>query len=309
MIRSIKNRFKALAGSVFQCGQYFGWDILPRHFYSEIPDLRKLRKTTSWKLPYSMICVRGLGIDSQSAFVRSLIPPDRRKSLAEAGIHRSASKNNGEEGFGPIEAECLHAFVETQKPARIVQIGCGVSTAICIAAAEAAKYKPDILCIEPYPNGFLKSASERGSIRMIPKGVEDLPPDEVVGGLSDGDLFFVDSSHVLGPAGEVSRIILECLPRLTAGVNVHFHDVYFPYDYPGNLLNGALFFHHESVLLHAFLCGHPRFRVLASLSHLHHAAPEILRECFLNYSPRENDHGLAKSPGHFPSSTYLLVTE
>jgi hypothetical protein len=46
LIRSLKNSSKMLLRSVFEAGQRLGVDILPRHFYSEIPDIHAL-KTSS----------------------------------------------------------------------------------------------------------------------------------------------------------------------------------------------------------------------------------------------------------------------
>lgn len=57
----------------------------------------------------------------------------------------------------------------------------------------------------------------------------------IAGQLAAGDLFFLDSTHTLGPAGQVSRIILELLPLLPAGAWVHFYDILFLYDYPRRL--------------------------------------------------------------------------
>jgi hypothetical protein len=131
--------------------------------------------------------------------------------------------------------------------------------------------------------------------------------DRVIKEIGPGDLFFVDSTHTLGPAGEVSRIVLELLPMLPAGAWVHFHDILFPYDYPRRLLKGELFFQHETALLQAFLTNNHRFSIAASLSMLHYARPNELRRYFANYHPAGNDDGLETSPGHFPSSTYLVV--
>jgi len=119
----------------------------------------------------------------------------------------------------------------------------------------------------------------------------------------------VDSSHTLGPAGEVSRIVLEMLPRLKASSWVHFHDIKFPYDYDRHILDSALFFSHESALLHAFLVYNNRFRILASLSMLHYIRPETLVKYLPNYKPARNDEGLNNDGGHFPSSIYLGVEE
>lgn len=49
MKRRIKDALKKQLAHVFHVGQRFGLDILPRHFYSEIPLLRKLRTTDHWR--------------------------------------------------------------------------------------------------------------------------------------------------------------------------------------------------------------------------------------------------------------------
>ena len=53
-------------------------------------------------------------------------------------------------------------------------------------------------------------------------------------------MLFVDATHTVKPGSEVNRIILDVLPRLDAGVFVHFHDIYFPYDYQRGLLSSEL---------------------------------------------------------------------
>jgi hypothetical protein len=200
----------------------------------------------------------------------------------------------------------LYAFVRSHRPAQILQVGCGVSTAICLAAAADAGYEVRITCIDPYPTDYLLRLERQGAITLVQERVEVLP-SSVVEPLQAGDLFFVDSTHTLGPAGEVSRIVLELLPRLRAGVWAHFHDISFPYDYDRNTLRGALVFPHESVLLHAFLAGNERFALRASLSMLHYARPEALGALFPTYQPSGNDEGLETTPGHFPSAAYLEV--
>ena len=47
----------------------------------------------------------------------------------------------------------------------------------------------------------------------------------------DRDILFIDSTHAVKPGSEVNRLILDILPRLKSGVCVHFHDIYFSYDY------------------------------------------------------------------------------
>jgi hypothetical protein len=296
---------KASLVKAFHFGQRLGVDVLPRHFYSEIPSIAKLKQSDAWRRPYSMIGVQGADLDSQAAFVKSAVTQDVARYISEHDIRSEASRENGEVGYGPIESQMLFAFVATRRPKRIVQIGCGVSTAICIAAGKFAGYKPEIICVEPYPTDFLRRVSQSGEIKLVAEPVENIGVD-FFQSLQAGDFFFVDSTHTLGPAGEVTRIITEMLPRLPKGAFVHFHDIFFPYDYSPTLLTEAMFFWHESALLHAFLCMNPSYRIAASLSMLHNQRPEELKAVFPQYNPMAMTQGIGEN-GHFPSSTYLEV--
>lgn len=306
MKRWLKNRFKESLSGIFHLGQRFGFDFLPRHFYSEIPDIAKLKRSKEWRKPYSLIGVQGADPEEQLRFARATVSPQVYQRLEKGDVHRAACEQNGAEGYGFIEASFLHAFVVSHRPPKIIQVGSGVSTAICLTAAEEAGYRPKITCVDPCPTSFLKAAADKSAIELIANPVEALEPS-FVGDLSDGDLFFVDSSHTLGPAGEVSRIILELLPRLQRGTYVHFHDIVFPYDYPADVLTNALFFPHESALLHAFLACNPKFTILVSLSMLHHLRLTEMQKLIPNYHPRTFSDGVANSDGHFPSAIFLRV--
>lgn len=306
MRRWLKAAGKRASERMFHTFQGLGLDVLPRHFYSEIPDIAKLRGSEHWRQPYSMIGVNGVDVDVQLAYVRALMTADVRARLEQGDIHAYACAENGEPGYGRVEADVLYSLIRTSRPARIVQIGCGVSTAVILAAAEEAGYAARVLAVDPFPTAYLRGLAAKGRIELLARPVEALGWEPLLA-LGPGDLFFVDSTHTLGPAGEVSRIILEMLPRLDTGVLAHFHDIYFPYDYPTDLLDGALFFSHESPLLHAFLVNNPRFEILASLAMLHHQRPVPLAGLVRSYEPRPMTHGLSAGRGHFPSSLYLRV--
>ncbi|MEM8599966.1 MAG: class I SAM-dependent methyltransferase [Bacteroidota bacterium] len=290
----------------FEQGQRLGVDVLPRHFYSEIPNIHELRTTTAWRRPFTMIGVPGAEVAPQLAFVEGCCSSTVTEQLKAAPMYEQAASHNGEEGYGPTEADFLYAYVYTHQPAQIFQIGCGASTAICQLAAAAAGYTPEIICVEPFPTPFLSQEAEAGRITLIHEKAQELDY-AVIEGLREDVFFFVDSTHTLGPSGEVSRIILEMLPRLKKGAHVHFHDINFPYDYHRKILEDRLFFWHESVLLHAFLTYNSRFKVLASLSMLHYEARDDLKRLLPNYRPALDDQGLNMSDGHFPNAIYLEV--
>jgi hypothetical protein len=306
MSLSLRTIAKSALHKVFVLGQRCGMDILPRHFYSEIPCIRTLAREQSWRLPFSMTGVNGADLASQLSKLNEICTEDVRRELAGPGIQDAAAAMNGAAGFGTVEADCLYAFVRTRRPKQIFQIGCGVSTAVCLLAARAAGYSPEIICVEPFPTEFLRTQAAVGAITLLQTPAQELDL-AFIERLGSDLLFFVDSTHTLGPAGEVTRIILEMLPRMQPNADVHFHDIRFPYDYDRRLLRKALFFQHESPLLHAFLCGNDRFEIQFCLSMLHYAAPEELKACFPRYTPAPNRDGLEAGPGHFPSSIYLRV--
>jgi len=303
--RKLKNQSKRLLRLTFEVGQRFKFDILPRHFYSEIPDIRTLRNSSQWRAPRTMQGVQG-NIDAQIAWVDKCTNP-YRAGLRGFQIHSSAVLMNGsDEGYGQIEADFLYCFIRSQRPRHIVQIGCGVSTAVCLIAANDENYTPQITCIEPYPTDFLQRESAAGRIHLIAKKVEDVGPD-CVSTLQTGDLFFVDSSHVLAPAGEVNLLILEALPRLAPGVYAHFHDIHFPYDYSPDTLTSALFFQHETALLYAFLTMNSQFEIAASLSMLFHLRHDDLVRIFPDLAPAVFDQGLLLDGGRYPYPSSIFL--
>jgi hypothetical protein len=306
--RKLRDQLKASLHGIFVRGQRFGWDVLPRHFYSAIPEIHGLENSQSWRAPFSMFGVDGADIESQLSFAGGCCLPPLPERLTGAGIYERACEQNGAPGYGLIEAEFLFCFITTKRPNKIVQVGSGVSTAVIQMAAKEAGYKPTIVCIDPFPTEYLIRAARDNLIQLIPQ-----PAQEVDIGLltylEAGDLLFVDSTHAVRPGSEVNRIILEVLPRLASGAFVHFHDIFLPYDHQYNVLD-TLFFWEESTLLHAFLIHNRRYAIAVCLSMLHHACPEKLQSLLPNYRPAFMKDGLRATgddPGHFPTAAYLFV--
>jgi predicted O-methyltransferase YrrM len=306
--RKVRNRIKALAGNVFQAGQRFGVDILPRHFYSAIPDIRELKQTSHWRGPRTMVGVRGTDTESQLAFVAACCTPECVERLRRNDVLAHAVAENGDKGYGPTEADFLYAAIRARRPSRVVQVGAGVSTAIILLAAQEGGFAIDLICVDPYPTDYLRRAHSQGRIRLIEEKAQEVPLSSLTD-LGENGMLFLDSTHTVMVGSEVNRVILEVLPRLTRGTLVHFHDIYFPYDYSPDVLQTTLFWS-ETTLLQAFLTGNERYTLQASLSMLHHAAPDRLKEYLPNYTPIPNQDGLfvPRTTGHFPSSAYLEVT-
>ncbi len=295
--------------NIFNLFQKVNLNILPKHFYCNIPDFGFLNNQENWKHAMSMEGVSGTDIQQQVNFVKQCVDSLEDKSVLEnQNIFDDAIKQQKEFGYGVVEADFLYSFINHFKPKKVIQIGCGVSTSVMLRASEAADHPINITCIEPYPSDYLKQLHSEGKIQLISELAQNVAIDELIH-LEDGDLLFVDSTHTVKVGSEVNRIILEVLPHLQKGVFVHFHDIYFPYDYQRNI-NETIFFWNESTLLHAFLINNSKFTIKASESMSHYEAKDFLRDTFPNYNPQSEEDGIPINRSkeyHFPSATFLQV--
>ena len=290
MKNKLKYTLKHILRRIFESCQKVGVNVLPRHFYSEIPNLQELKHNDYWKKPYSMVGIQGIEVAAQVQFLKECCSAKLIERMKRDNIHAYGCRVNREAGYGPTEADFLYCFIYKKKPARISQIGSGVSTAIILLASEDAGYFPEITCIDPYPTEFLIKLHQEKKINLIQKKAQLLDV-EILSNLNPNDFLFIDSTHTVKTGSEVNKIILEVLPRLSKNSWVHFHDIRFPYDYSRQILTTELFFSNETVLLQSFLIGNRKYSLKLSLSMLHYAVPQELKRSLPNYSPAGNHSG------------------
>jgi predicted O-methyltransferase YrrM len=291
-----------------------GLHLLPKHYYSPVADIPSLeRSTATWAHPSAMPGIPW-NLEEQAAALREICAP-YREEYTDPVFMKEYRGNRLGPGYGPIESLALYAAVRHYAPARIIEVGSGASTFHMLEAARknASEGRPQarLTCIEPHPSAAL--GSEAGIV-LVRSEVQRVAVDQFRT-LEDGDLLFIDSTHTVKPGSDVNFLILEVLPRLRPGVIVHFHDIYFPFDYQRDVLRSFLHWS-ESSLLRAFLINNPHVQTLFCMSALHYDAPDVLREVFPSYVRREDVNGLELPgtrpftipAGHFPSSLYLRIT-
>ena len=239
---AIKNLVKQNLRRVFELGQRAGVDVLPRHFYSQVPDVHELRQTTAWRRPRRMDSVRGHQLKQQIQFAERICQRDYVQHAIAEQVYERACADNGEPGYGPIEALFLYAFIRSARPQRIVQAGAGVSTAVILMAARDAEYRSELRCVDPFPTEYLQREAAGGHIQLVARPAQDVIAEQAAS-LRAGDLLFVNSTHTVKPGSEVNVIVLDVLRALApAGTWVHFHDITFPYDYTRRVTSEDLFF-------------------------------------------------------------------
>jgi len=171
--------------------------------------------------------------------------------------------NNG--FFIYADAFALYAMLRSRKPRRIIEIGSGFSSAVMMDTNEQFLNKSlQITFIEPYSERLQKLMRQgdhtTAAYKLIEKRIQDVPV-EVFDTLEENDIFFVDSSHVSKVGSDLNHILFNIVPRLKPGVILHFHDIFYPFEYPESWIKQGIYWN-EAYLLRAFLMYNKHYKVL-----------------------------------------------
>jgi len=199
------------------------------------------------------------------------------------------------ESFKSGDSEILYSMIRHFRPNKIVEIGSGFSTRMAKAALDQNRKEGDDpvhICIEPFEMPWLEKLKNTDVVRSL---VEDVDP-EIFRNLKENDILFIDSSHVLRMGGDVYVEYLKILPILPSGVIVHIHDIYWPFDYPREVVQARRYFWNEQYLLQAFLAFNRDFEVLLALNYLAEHRNEVLKKACPVY---------AQETGRVPGSFWM----
>jgi hypothetical protein len=159
----------------------------------------------------------------------------------------------------------LHgAIFETKK---IIEVGSGYSSCVMLDTLDRMKHQCDCYFIEPFPASLKKLTAGR-KINIIEKKLQDVDM-EIFKSLEENDIVFIDSSHVSKTGSDVNYIIHNILPAISKGVHIHFHDMFWPFEYPESWLKNG-FNWNENYILRAFLQYNDSFEISCFLTYLWH---------------------------------------
>ena len=266
---------------VFEFWQRLGVNVTPKHFYSPIPDTRRLaQKEALWSKP-SELPGMDMNVKRQLHFLQEVFA--QYKSEFDFPVDKPDTPqyylNNA--AFGLEDAEVLHCMIRHFKPRTIVEVGSGFSTFVS-ARAGLMNRKEDHPCklisIEPYPRQSHRDGFA-GLDEQIPKKAEEVDP-VFFEQLRQNDILFIDSSHVVRTGGDVNCLFLEVLPRLANGAVVHVHDIFLPYEYPKQWVISNRAFWTEQYLLRGFLCFNGAYEVLFANHYMMRTYPDQMGAVF-----------------------------
>ncbi len=180
--------------------------------------------------------------------------------------------------FGPADAACYRAMLSVLRSARVLEIGSGYSTAVVLDETHVnpALHDLQITCIEPYPQRLLglMTEADRARLTLISRPVQDVDP-VIFDQLQADDVIFIDSTHVVKAGSDVVWLFLQMLPKLAAGVVVHVHDIFWPFEYPQAWLAERRDWT-EAYLVNAFLAGNESWEILFFASWFWRCKPELV---------------------------------
>ena len=127
--------------------------------------------------------------------------------------------------FPSLDAAVAYALVRERKPRHIIEVGSGHSTRLLSKAVGGVG---EILAIDPAPRADIAGLP---GVRVKSSTLQ-AAPDGVFDSLVQGDVLFIDSSHILMPGSDVDILLNRVLPRLPSGTLIHIHDIFLPFDYP-----------------------------------------------------------------------------
>src|SRR5262245_6438583 len=241
----------------------------PGHYYSPIVNLGDIRQN------HHRVFRRRLsdfsGIDLRQSSQRELVTKllDYR-----GGLELRPERTTGvryyyaNDWFNYSDAVCLYLMMRALSPNRVTEVGCGFSSAAMLDFSQQLGLDIDFTFIDPESSrlDLLLRDSDRERSTYIDKPVQSIDP-ALFDILESGDILFIDSSHVTKTGSDVNYLCFEVLPRLKSGVRVHFHDVFFPFEYPEQWVYEGWGWN-EAYLLRAFLQFNTTFKIEVWLSML-----------------------------------------
>jgi len=246
--------------------------VPPGHYYSPIPSLDEIKRDES-KI-FGSFPTNIMGLELHAA--------EQLKLLNEfvAYYNQMPFQSEKREGlryyfenpaYSYSDAILLHCMMRYLKPKKIIEVGSGFSSCMMLDTNELF-FDGSIATtfIEPYPELLMSliKDTDKSKIKMISSRLQDVDLGEFEA-LQTNDILFIDSTHVSKINSDVNRIFFDILPRLPSGVYIHFHDIFFPFEYPKDwVYEGRAW--NEAYLLRAFHQYNRAFHVVLMNTFMEH---------------------------------------
>jgi predicted O-methyltransferase YrrM len=253
----------------------------PGHFYSSIPDLEFVDRHRARLFDRAVSALPG--IDTHDAEQLALL---EQLAAFYPELPFTTDKSDGlryyfeNQFFRYADAIVLYSMLRQFRPRRVIEVGSGFSSSVMLDTNDKFLGRSvRFTFIEPEPSRLqdLINDDDKARNELIDAPVQDVPLDRFAA-LEANDILFIDSSHVAKVGSDVVHLLSYVLPALNHGVIVHFHDVFWPFEYPEEWIwEGRAW--NEAYVLKAFLQFNSSFKILLFNSYVALRHPGAVARC------------------------------
>jgi Methyltransferase domain len=238
--------------------------VPPGHFYSPVTDPRELEADAARIFDRD---TPPAGVDLREA---EQVRYAERMAAHYGSLEFGAEARPGlryryeNPAFSYGDGIALACTLLIHRPANLIEVGSGYSSAAALDVVERKLgWATRCLFIDPYTDRLesLLRPEDRGKVEILRARVQEVGPS-VYDRLGPSDVLFIDSTHVVKTGSDVAHHLARVLPRLRPGVLVHFHDVFYPFEYPEEWAVAENRSWNELYCLHAFLHSNPDWEIV-----------------------------------------------
>ena len=246
----------------------------PGHYYSPIPDLNDINNRKAEIFKKTNIDVKGIDLrkEEQFALLQEFskyykeLPYDFFAVIRGDTNHGSDKTRYQVNGiwYKYSDAVMLYSIMRHFKPKKIVEAGSGYSSAIMLDVNELFLDSGSTFTfIDPYPERLLSLLKEEDKKQhKVIRSIVQYVDMEVFKALEANDILFIDSSHISKVGSDLNYILFEILPVLKPGVLIHFHDIFYPFEYNYQWAITENRSWNEIYMLRSFLSFNNKFKIV-----------------------------------------------
>ena len=264
------------------------FDFPPGHYFSPIPSIEEIKLREEYifdQWPEALP-----GVDMRIREQLALLEEFRKfygefpfEAQGREGLRFSLNNPS----YSHSDALILYCMLRYLRPKKIIEIGSGFSSCLMLDINEIFMgNRAKCTFIEPYPELLLTllKDTDEPQIEIIPSRLQEVDPD-IFSTLSASDILFIDSTHVSKVDSDVNHIFFRILPLLQSGVYIHFHDIFYPFEYPKSWFYEGLAWN-EAYILRAFLQYNSEYKIKFFNTYLAY----FFREKFFREMPLQLDY-------------------
>jgi predicted O-methyltransferase YrrM len=237
--------------------------VPPGHFYSPIVDLNELQRDRRWVFDRNRDIP---DIDLNEAGQMKLLE-EFHKFYQDIPFQETEGGGNlyyyNNPWYRHGDAIILSCMLRYARPKRLIEFGAGFSSCVTLDINRLfLRGAVECTFIDPNPERLQSLLSKyNASANIIKSRAQDINVSDF-STLEANDILFIDSTHVAKAGSDVNFHLFEVLPRLAPGVLVHFHDIFYPFEYPESWFFDENRSWNENYMLRAFLTGNKQYEVV-----------------------------------------------